>query len=62
MVKAFVCVNKDDTADARSMYLAAQQPGVKAVAEKRRPNRRRRRCIGSASREVLGILCAEVAV
>jgi transposase len=34
MVKAFVCGNKNDAADARAIYLAAQQPEVKAVAIK----------------------------
>lgn len=34
MVKAFVCGNKNDVADARAIYLAAQQPEVKAVAVK----------------------------
>ena len=34
VVKAFVCGNKNDTADARAIYMAAQQPGVKAVAVK----------------------------
>lgn len=34
MVKAFVCGNKSDAADARAIYMAAQQPGVKAVAVK----------------------------
>jgi len=34
MVKAFVCGNKNDAADARAIWLAAQQPGVKAVAVK----------------------------
>ncbi|MGO4479914.1 IS110 family transposase [Massilia sp. 2TAF26] len=34
MVKAFVCGNKNDAADARAIYMAAQQPGVKAVAIK----------------------------
>lgn len=34
MVKAFVCGNKNDAADARAIYMAAQQPGVKAVAVK----------------------------
>lgn len=34
MVKAFVCGNKSDAADARAIYLAAQQPAVKAVAVK----------------------------
>lgn len=34
MVKAFVCGNKNDTADARAIYLAVQQPEVKAVAVK----------------------------
>ncbi len=33
-VKAFVCGNKNDVADARAIYMAAQQPGVKAVAVK----------------------------
>lgn len=34
MVKAFVCGNKSDAADARAIYMAAQQPEVKAVAIK----------------------------
>lgn len=34
MVKAFVCGNKNDAADARAIYLATQQPEVKAVAVK----------------------------
>lgn len=34
MVKAFVCGNKNDAADAYAIYLAVQQPGVKAVAVK----------------------------
>jgi transposase len=34
MVKAFVCGNKSDAADARAIYLAVQQPTVKAVAVK----------------------------
>jgi len=34
MVKAFVCGNKNDAADARAIYMAAQQPEVKAVAIK----------------------------
>jgi len=34
MVKAFVCGNKNDAADARGIYMAAQQPEVKAVAVK----------------------------
>jgi transposase len=34
MVKAFVCGNKSDAADARAIWLAARQPGVKAVAVK----------------------------
>ena len=34
VVKAFVCGNKNDAADARAIYMAAQQPGVKAVAVK----------------------------
>lgn len=34
IVKAFVCGNKNDAADARAIYMAAQQPGVKAVAVK----------------------------
>lgn len=34
MVKAFVCGNKNDVADARAIYMAAQQPEVKAVAVK----------------------------
>jgi len=34
MVKAFVIGNKNDAADARAIYLAAQQPEVKAVAIK----------------------------
>ncbi len=34
MVKAFVSGNKNDAADARAVWLAALQPGVKAVAVK----------------------------
>jgi transposase len=34
MVKAFVCGNKNDAADARAIYMAAQQPEVKPVAVK----------------------------
>jgi len=34
MVKAFVCGNKNDAADARAIYMAAQQPEVKAVSVK----------------------------
>lgn len=34
MVKAFVCGNKNDAADARAIYMATQQPEVKAVAVK----------------------------
>ena len=34
MVKAFVGGNKNDAADARAIYMAAQQPEVKAVAIK----------------------------
>ena len=34
MVKAFVCGNKNDAADARAIYMAAQQPAVRAVAVK----------------------------
>ena len=34
MVKAFVSGNKNDAADARAIYVAAQQPEVKAVAIK----------------------------
>lgn len=34
MVKAFVCGNKNDAADARAIYMAAQHPEVKAVAVK----------------------------
>lgn len=34
MVKAFVCGNKNDAADARAIYMAAQQPEIKAVAVK----------------------------
>lgn len=34
MVKAFVSGNKNDAADARAIWLAAQQSGVKAVAVK----------------------------
>jgi transposase len=34
MVKAFVCGNKNDAADARAIYVPAQQPEVKAVAIK----------------------------
>lgn len=33
-VKAFVCGNKNDVADARAIWMAVQQPGVKAVAVK----------------------------
>jgi transposase len=33
-VKAFVCGNKNDTGDARAIWLAVQQPGVRAVAVK----------------------------
>jgi transposase len=34
MVKAFVMGNKNDAADAHAIYMAVQQPGVKAVAIK----------------------------
>lgn len=34
MVKAFNCGNKNDAEDAKAIYLAVQQPGVKAVAVK----------------------------
>lgn len=34
MVKPFVVGNKNDTADARGIWLATQQPGIKAVAVK----------------------------
>lgn len=34
MIKAFVCGNKNDAADARAIYMATQQPEVKAVAIK----------------------------
>jgi transposase len=34
MVKAFNCRNKNDAEDAKAIYLAVQQPGVKAVAVK----------------------------
>jgi transposase len=34
MVKAFVCGNKNDAADARAIYIAAMQREVKAVAVK----------------------------
>lgn len=34
MVKAFVCGNKNDVADARAIYMAAKQPEVRAVAVK----------------------------
>jgi transposase len=34
MVKAFVCGNKNDAADARAIYMATQQPEVKTVAVK----------------------------
>jgi transposase len=34
MVKAFVCGNKNDAADARAIYMAAKQPEVRAVAVK----------------------------
>ena len=34
IVKAFVCGNKNDVQDAKAIYLAVQQPGVKAVAVK----------------------------
>ena len=33
-VKAFVCGNKNDVADARAIWTAVQQPGIKAVAVK----------------------------
>jgi len=33
-VKAFVCGNKNDAADARAIWIAAQQEGVKSVAVK----------------------------
>jgi transposase len=33
-VKAFVCGNKNDVADARAIWIAAQQEGVKSVAVK----------------------------
>jgi transposase len=33
-VKAFVCGNKNDVADARAIWIAVQQPGVKSVAVK----------------------------
>ncbi len=32
MVKPFVVGNKNDTADARGIWMAVQQPGIKAVA------------------------------
>jgi transposase len=34
LVKAFVCGNKNDAADARAIWMAARQPGIKAVAVK----------------------------
>lgn len=34
MVKAFVCGNKNDAADARAIWMAARQPGIKPVAVK----------------------------
>lgn len=34
MVKAFVCGNKNDAADARAIWLATRQPGIRAVAVK----------------------------
>jgi len=34
MVKAFVCGNKNDAADARAIYMATRQPEVKPVAVK----------------------------
>jgi transposase len=34
MVKAFVCGNKNDAADARAIWMAARQPGIKPVAAK----------------------------
>lgn len=34
LVKAFVCGNKNDAADAHAIYMATQQPGIKAVAVK----------------------------
>lgn len=34
LVKAFVCGNKNDAADAHAIYMATQQPGVKAIAVK----------------------------
>lgn len=34
MVKPFVVGNKNDTADARGIWMAVQQPGIKAVAVK----------------------------
>src|SRR6267154_3216207 len=34
IVKAFVCGNKDDAADARAIWMAVQQPDVKAVVIK----------------------------
>jgi len=34
IVKAFVCGNKNDAADAHAIYMAAQQSGVRAVAVK----------------------------
>ena len=34
MVKAFVSGNKNDAADARAIWTAVQQPGIKAVAVK----------------------------
>jgi transposase len=34
MVKPFVCGNKNDAADARAIWTAMQQPGIKAVAVK----------------------------
>jgi len=34
MVKPFVLRNKNDAADARAIWTAVQQPGIKAVAVK----------------------------
>jgi transposase len=33
-VKAFVCGNKNDTADARAIWMAVQQPGIRTAAIK----------------------------
>jgi transposase len=34
MVKAFICGNKNDSADARAIWMAVRQPGIKPVAVK----------------------------